>query len=186
MTERSRWIRLVWAGDVDALSVRPLASSLREASALDPLVLEVDLSGVTSIDSSGVRPLVDAHARLLHRLRLFDPSPAVSRLLQVLGLHEMFVVVGPITAGSRAERPPLSSSDWVTIEQAQGLLMAVHGCDASSAWRILCRHAETHDLPVHDMAGLLVAHAPGALPPTSEMVVDDVMAERARAGSPAD
>jgi anti-anti-sigma factor len=184
------WIRLVWAGDIDAFSVRPLASSLRESLALDPQILEVDLAGVTFLDSSGLRPLVEAHTRLTHRVRLYDPAPAVTRLLRLLGLEDLFLVVGPIPAAA-APAPgelglPLSTEDRVTIEQAKGLLMAVDGCDASAASEILRTHAKAHDVRIQVMARRLVAHAPGAAPQTSETVVEDVMAELARAGPPGD
>lgn len=202
------WIRLVWSGDIDAFSVRPLASGLRDARELDPLILEVDLAGVTFMDSFGVRPLVETHARLPHRMRLFDPSPAVTRLLRILDLEDMFLVVGPIPARSAAKALTwqavpdvggqgadvlaaaesglaLSVSDRVTIEQAKGLLMAVHGCDASSAWELLRGHAKAHDVRIRVMAGMLVDNAPKAAHHTPETVMEDVMAERARAGPPA-
>lgn len=218
MTERPRltlvtadpppqgWIRLVWSGDVDAFSVAPLAADLRDAWASDPLVLEVDLAGVTFLDCAGLRPLVEAHARLLDRMRLFAPSSAVTRLLGVLGLDTMFLVVGPIDAdvvplrsrttwagspvsgqdadAAEATAARLSSASRyrVTVEQATGLLMATHGCDAATAWRILREHADAHEVPVDVMAGMLVDRAPLVEPPTSRTVVEDVMAERARAG----
>ena len=180
------WSRLVWTGDLDATSAPPLAADLRRAWELDPLVLEVDLAGVTSMDTAGLRPLVEAHARLLDRLRLFDPPQAVTRVLALHGLEDMFLVVGPLPAVPATEPLPLSDAGRVRIEQAKGLLMAVHGCDAPSAWTILRSHARAHAVRVDVMAGLLVDHAPGAMPPSSETVLDDVLAERARAGSPAE
>ena len=216
------WIRLLWSGDVDAYTVRPLAAELRDSWAVDPLVLEVDLAGVTFMDTAGIRPLVEAHAHLLHRMRLFDPAPAVTRLLELLGLYDMFIVVRPVPAGPsaqaephpapdlvlppgaavvRGKRPltpsvdgdglPWAHVDHVVVEQAKGLLMATHGCDEVSAWDILCIQAETHGIPTHAMARLLVAHAPSAVPGPSHAGVErvdaaDVMAERARAGPPAD
>lgn len=150
------WIRLVWSGEVDAYSVQPLLAVLRTACEREPVMLEVDLGGVTFLDCAGLRPLVEAHARLLDRMRLFDPSPAVIRLLDVLGLLSMFIIVGPVHTTSRSEQPSrqpgpatraqrtgapppapsalhLSHDERVMIEQAKGLLMAVNGCDATSA-----------------------------------------------------
>ncbi len=177
-----RRIRLVWSGDIDAFTAPAFASSLRQAWEQDPLALEVDLSGVTFLDCAGLRPLVEAHARLLDRMWLVCPSPAVTRLLDILRLGDMFLVVDADAAG-----PALvpSVGDRTTIEQAKGLLMAVHGCDASEAWELLRGHATAYRVRIHVMAGLLVDHAPNGLPPTSVTVLEDVIAELARAGPPA-
>jgi len=201
-----QWIRVVLSGDVDISSAQSLAATLTEAWEQEPLMLEVDLAGVTFLDGAGLGPLVAAHTRLPGRMRLFDPSPAVTRVLHLLGLGDMFVVVGPISATpasqerSRRAGPDggaameaesadeqglgLSPDDRVTIEQAKGLLMAVNECDAPSAWELLRGHARARDVRIRVMARMLVDHAPGGLPPASESVVDDVIAELARAGPP--
>ncbi len=131
-TSRQTWIRLVWSGDIDAYSAPPLGAGLRQAWDLDPLVLEVDLTAVTFMDTAGLRPLVEAHARLLHRLRLFDPPHVVQRVLQLHGLEDMFQVVGPRPVGPVSQPPaPRSSDERVRAGRARGLLLAAHGCDAS-------------------------------------------------------
>jgi len=202
------WIRIVWSGEVDAHSVQPLLETLRRACEREPLVLEVDLGGVTFLDCAGLRPLEEAHERLLDRMRLFDPSPAVTRLLGVLGLMDMFIIVGPVHTTSPPEQlssqsgpdargqrtgAPLaaesglrvSPDERATIEQAKGLLMAVNGCDAPSAWEILRGQAKTHDVGIRVMARMLVDHAPSGLNPASDTVAEDVLAELARSGPPA-
>lgn len=202
------WVRLVWSGEVDAYSVQPLLDVLRRAWEQEPVVLEVDLGGVTFLDSAGLGPLVEAHARMGDRMRLFDPSSAVTRLLDALGLLDSFVIVGPVHTTSLSEQrswqvdpatgeqrtsvPPASASglhlsldERATIEQAKGLLMAVNGCDASSAWEMLRGHAEAHDVRIRVMARMLVDQAPSGLTPTSETIAQDVIAELARSGPPA-
>ena len=201
------WIRLVWSGEVDTYSVQPLLRTLRRAWEQEPVLLEVDLGGVTFLDCGGLRPLIQTHERLMDRMRLFDPSPAVTRLLGVLGLVDMFIIVGPIHAPSPAQQrsrssdpgtpgprtgAPLSAAaglhllqfERATIEQAKGLLMAVNGCDAPSAWEILRGHAKAYDVPVPVMAKRLVDHAPSAPPPASETAAEDVIAELARSAPP--
>ena len=60
--------------------------------------LEVDLSGVTFMDSSGLSALLrmnKAAAATGKRAVLVELSPITSRLLQVSGLEEVFVVEPP-------------------------------------------------------------------------------------------
>lgn len=78
----------------------------RATSDLSPdadLVLE--LEGLTFIDSSGVRALVTVAGRLHgdHRLVLRDPTPAVRRVLDLVGITEAAatIVIDP----SNADRP---------------------------------------------------------------------------------
>lgn len=76
---------LVLEGEIDSFSAAQLASRL----AGDPAVDVVDLSGVTFIDSSGLRVLVEAHQQRIDRggrLALRAPSASVQRLLEISGL----------------------------------------------------------------------------------------------------
>ena len=212
-----RWTRVAWAGEIDGYSVEPLASTVREVCECEISLLEVDLSGVTFMDCAGLSPLVAAHARLLDRIRLFAPSPPVTRLLDALDLDRLFVVVGPLgigpgpnsgpaelsgpqedvdrDAGDLVRAIPRSLTDRATIEQAKGLLMGVHGCDAAAAWHLLRSTARTQGVRIRVMAKMLVDDAtagPSAAPGHPERApgladdADDVRAEFARSGPASD
>jgi anti-sigma B factor antagonist len=78
---------LVLAGELDAHSAgaaeRALASLDGEGD------VRVDVAGVTFVDSSGLRVLLDAHQALEsdgRRLVLVSPSRAVARLIELAGL----------------------------------------------------------------------------------------------------
>ena len=212
-----RWTRVAWVGEIDGYSVEPLAWTVRDVCDHEVSLLEVDLSGVTFMDCAGLSPLVVAHARLLDRIRLFAPSPPVTRLLDALDLDRLFVVVGPLGAapgphagpaepsGPTADVDrgandlvraiPRSLTDRATIEQAKGLLMGVHGCDAAAAWHLLRSTARTQGVRIRVMAKMLVDDAtsgPYADPGHPERIpgpaddADDVRAEFARSGPASD
>lgn len=76
---------LVLQGEIDSYTAPDLAERL----ATEPPVEIVDVAGVTFIDSSGLRAIVEAHqARNAagSRLVLRSPSAAVQRLLEISGL----------------------------------------------------------------------------------------------------
>ena len=76
---------LVLLGEIDSYTAPDLAERL----AGDPPIEVVDVAGVTFIDSSGLRAIVEAHqarASSGSRLVLRSPSPAVQRLLEISGL----------------------------------------------------------------------------------------------------
>jgi anti-anti-sigma factor len=76
---------LVLAGEIDSYT----APELAELLAGEPPVEVVDVAGVTFIDSSGLRVLVEAHHRRAaqgSRLVLRAPSAPVQRLLEISGL----------------------------------------------------------------------------------------------------
>lgn len=83
---RSNGLRLL--GEIDAAGVDLLAGHL------DPLPegvadIIIDLAGVTFIDSSGLRALIEVHQRAQQssrRVVMADPSPAVRRLFDISGL----------------------------------------------------------------------------------------------------
>ena len=87
-----RVIRLV--GDVDMATVPALAAQLNEAAAVPGRAVVVDLSGVTFMDCSGLRPLLDARVRLDGRLRLQNASRSVRLLLRHLDLSELVAAPG--------------------------------------------------------------------------------------------
>ena len=79
-------VRLV--GDVDAASIDALVAELDPLPGVNSDVI-IDLAGVTFIDSSGLRTLVEAHQRAEQagrRVLMADPSVAVRRLFDNSGL----------------------------------------------------------------------------------------------------
>jgi anti-anti-sigma factor len=84
---------LVLAGELDSYT----APALSEHLGAEPPVEVVDVAGITFIDSSGLRVLVEAHhARTAagSRLVLRAPSAAVQRLLEISGLAGHLDVAG--------------------------------------------------------------------------------------------
>lgn len=84
---------LLLTGEIDSYT----APELSERLAGDPPVEVLDLAGVTFIDSSGLRVIVEAHQSRLAagaRLVLRSPSAAVQRLLEISGLAGHLDVAG--------------------------------------------------------------------------------------------
>ena len=77
-------------GEIDAHSAPALAAALEESTA-DTIV--VDMSGVTFMDSSGLRVLLALTERSSPSLRLAQPSRPIMRLLEVSGLVDHFDIV---------------------------------------------------------------------------------------------
>lgn len=79
-------------GELDMATADRVIGAVAELPTLhDPLVL--DLSGVSFIDSSGMRALIEVadHAVGVGRpMGLFQPSMAVTRLLDLVGLRSRF------------------------------------------------------------------------------------------------
>ena len=76
---------LVLVGEIDTYT----APELEEAMVALPDQCVVDLSGVSFIDSSGLRVIVEAHSGRRDRggaVTLRSPSPSVERLLQIAGV----------------------------------------------------------------------------------------------------
>ncbi len=84
---------LVLTGEIDSYT----APELSERLAAEPPVEVVDVAGVTFIDSSGLRVIVEAHQTRVangSRLVLRAPSAAVQRLLEISGLSGHLDVAG--------------------------------------------------------------------------------------------
>jgi anti-sigma B factor antagonist len=76
---------LVLVGEIDSYTAPLLGERLVDGSPIEV----VDLAGVSFIDSSGLRVLVEAHQARVEegaRLVLRAPSAAVQRLLEISGL----------------------------------------------------------------------------------------------------
>jgi anti-anti-sigma factor len=61
-------------------------------------VVELDLSKVRFLDSNGISALISIHKVMCKRsgkVRLSNPMPAVSQILQLLSLNEVFEIINP-------------------------------------------------------------------------------------------
>lgn len=61
-------------------------------------IIELDLSKVRFLDSNGISALISIHKTMCRRggkIRLFGPTPAVSQILQLLSLNEVFEIINP-------------------------------------------------------------------------------------------
>jgi anti-anti-sigma factor len=80
------------SGEIDAATCDELASALTAATRADG-GLEIDVSGVSFIDSSGLRTLVLAQQHLGDRkLVVRGPDATFKRLLGITGLDEVFEI----------------------------------------------------------------------------------------------
>ena len=84
-------------GELDPHSAPTLAGHLDDLLGGGSTEVDLDLSGLRFVDSSGLRVLLAASERLTGAggaLWLRDPAPAVRRLLDVAGVHEALPVRG--------------------------------------------------------------------------------------------
>ncbi len=82
-------------GELDAGSSWVLRDQLDPLPQGDGGGVVVDMAGVSFVDSSGLRVLIDAHLRAERHGRslvLVEPSPAVRRLLEISGLEGVLQV----------------------------------------------------------------------------------------------
>ncbi|MBI5088257.1 MAG: STAS domain-containing protein [Actinobacteria bacterium] len=93
--------RVIVVGDIDVVSAPLIEQAIRQAEdrrgeSSRPLVM--DVSKVRFIDSSGLRVLLAASSRNLRagrRVVLESPGATLTRLLEITGTGDMFVVEGP-------------------------------------------------------------------------------------------
>lgn len=93
------------AGDID-LAIYPRFRAEAESWAGQGVAVVLDCSGVTFMDSMGLRVLVQLRQDLAdagQTLTLVNPSERVSRVLELAGVREVFVqAAGPQSADSPA------------------------------------------------------------------------------------
>jgi len=80
-------------GEVDSHNCGEFAAAVRDPIDGGVDRVEIDLSGLTFIDSSGLSELVKLHNELRERhgvLVVLNPTPTVERVLEITGLAEPF------------------------------------------------------------------------------------------------
>jgi len=86
------------AGELDIATAELLEEELRAAEREDCATIVLDLSGLTFMDSTGLRVLLDFNERCggdVGRLRVIAGAPAVERLLDIVGLRERLPLISP-------------------------------------------------------------------------------------------
>lgn len=89
-----RGTRLVISGEIDASSVEEFTRALTTIVGRGRGDVELDMSGVTFVDSQGLRALVTAHqtGATLPSFAIVEMSPVVRRLLELTGLDLVFAI----------------------------------------------------------------------------------------------
>ncbi len=105
---------LLLDGEVDVATAEHLTDAVRDLTA--PGAVVIDMSGVSFMDSSGVRALLDAEELATGAGRPFaivNPSRAVVRLLDLIDLRARFVELPGLDerAIARLGRPPTTDTD---------------------------------------------------------------------------
>ena len=81
------------AGDLDISATNALTDRLLAFGADHGHTVRLDMAGVEFLDSSGLRCLTKVFGELASfggELRVVDPSPAVVRVLRLVGVEDMF------------------------------------------------------------------------------------------------
>ncbi len=90
-------------GELDIGTAGGVQRALDEAEATDAGVVVVDLSGLTFMDSTGIRLLLSAHARSRangNRLTLRRGPASVQRVLELCAVDEFLPFADPPAAGA--------------------------------------------------------------------------------------
>ncbi len=96
VTTLSQASRLTVAGELDLDTASILDEALEDA--LRDGDVDVDLSGVSFMDSSGIRTLLSAHDRCSdqgHRLTVVAASSQAARLIDIVGAAELLGLAPP-------------------------------------------------------------------------------------------
>lgn len=88
---------LAVTGELDLATAPRLLEAAEQALARRPgAPLAIELSGLTFIDSSGLRALLSIAAHTRGRVALVGPTPAVGRILDMTGTGDLLPVVGGV------------------------------------------------------------------------------------------
>ena|ERR1700730_14033600 len=86
--------RLTPIGDLDIATVPVLEREFDAACSLDQrVIMVVDLTELAFMDSSGLKLLLQLHARCPDRLRVINGSEAVERLFDIAGVRDGLPII---------------------------------------------------------------------------------------------
>jgi anti-anti-sigma factor len=86
------------SGELDIATVDLLERALLTVEQTDVEMIVLDLSSLAFIDSNGLRLVLDANDRCggaADRLRVIAGSPAIERLLDIVGVRERLPLIAP-------------------------------------------------------------------------------------------
>jgi anti-anti-sigma factor len=176
------------AGEVDDTVAPGLRSQLACSSADPPRDVVVDLSRVTFMSCAGLRPLIDAQARLGEHLWLRRVPRPVTRLLDLTHLRATFQVLEDRISGdddsgafmgleAQVVGMQAAMRNRAVIEQAKGVLMDAHHCDAQHALDLLRQVSRDRKVEVGDLAAAVTRTADGADEGTSGVALRAALQE---------
>ncbi len=90
--------RVAPTGELDIATAERLERELAGVAASDATTIVLDLSGLTFIDSTGLRIVLDFNTLCGGsggRLRVIAGTPAVDRLLDIVGLRDQLPLISP-------------------------------------------------------------------------------------------
>jgi anti-anti-sigma factor len=115
--------RVAVAGEVDLATAPEFRERLLGVLHTQaPAVLDIDLTGVTFLDCTGIGALVVVHNAAVHAgclVRVCHPQPIVRRVLEVTGLLDV-LTVEPRRPPAGPQHPP----GWVPVPAPQRLVAA--------------------------------------------------------------
>ncbi len=80
-----------------AANAAQVRDEIRAALPATTMCLDLDLSALTFLDSSGLGTLISLHKTLRSRngtVRLIKPAPNVQQILELTRLHRIFEIIG--------------------------------------------------------------------------------------------
>jgi anti-sigma B factor antagonist len=102
--EREELVRIALRGELDLSTVEKVESELDQAEARQPPVIVLDMSGLTFLDSTGLRLVVTADERAREdgrRLVIVRGPDSVNRVFTITRLGERLDIVDDLSALNR-------------------------------------------------------------------------------------
>lgn len=106
--ERDGFAHLVLRGELDLSTVPKVDEALRRIEESRPPLIVLDLSGLSFLDSTGLRLVVSADQRARReqrRLAVVRGAESVQRVFSITGLDEHLDMVDDVSAVGSAGRP---------------------------------------------------------------------------------